>query len=49
MQVTEIIRHRDFRWLTIHSPILGDNQGHPSGIGLFENDIAVLKVIVIIM
>ena len=32
----------DFR-LTAHHPLLGDNQGHPVGLSLFENDIAVLK------
>jgi len=44
LQVTEVIRHEDFQWLTYHSPILGNNNGHPSGLSLFENDIAVLKV-----
>ena len=44
MQVTEVLRHEDFRWLSVHSPILGANTGHPSGLGLFENDITVLKV-----
>ena len=38
------MRHEDFRWLTAHSPILGENNGHPSGLGLFENDIAIVKV-----
>ena len=40
----KVLRHEDFRWLTAHSPILGENNGHPSGLGLFENDIAVIKV-----
>ena len=44
LQVTEVIRHEDFQWLTYHSPILGNNNGHPSGLSLFEYDIAVLKV-----
>ena len=29
--------------LTAHHPFLGDNDGHPVGLSLFENDIAVLK------
>ena len=40
----KVLRHEDFRWLTAHSPILGENNGHPSGLGLFENDIAIVKV-----
>jgi len=43
LQVKEVIRHPDFSWLTAHHPLLGDNQGHPVGLSLFENDIAVLK------
>ena len=27
-----------------HHPFLGDNDGHPVGISLFENDLAVLKL-----
>ena len=38
------MRHENFRWLTAHTPILGENNGHPSGLGLFENDIAIVKV-----
>ena len=34
----------DFR-LTAHHPLLGDNDGHPVGLSLFENDIAVLKFV----
>ena len=44
MSVEEVVRHQDFQWLTVHSPLLGANTGHPSGLGLFEDDIAVLKV-----
>ena len=29
--------------LTAHHPFLGDNDGHPVGLSLFENDIAVFK------
>lgn len=43
LQVKEIIRHPDFSWLTAHHPFLGDNDGHPVGLSLFENDIAVFK------
>merc|ERR1711936_950548 len=44
LQATEVLRHENFRWLTAHTPILGENNGHPSGLGLFENDIAIVKV-----
>jgi len=44
LNVSAVVRHQDFRWLTAHSPLLGENDGHPSGLGLFENDIAVIKV-----
>ena len=40
----KVLRHENFRWLTAHTPILGENNGHPSGLGLFENDIAIVKV-----
>ena len=30
--------------LRAHHPFLGDNDGHPVGISLFENDLAVLKL-----
>jgi len=43
LQVKEIIRHPDFSFLTAHHPFLGDNDGHPVGLSLFENDVAVLK------
>lgn len=33
-----------FSRLRAHHPFLGDNDGHPVGIALFENDLAVLKV-----
>ena len=31
--------------MTAHHPFLGDNEGHPVGLSLFENDIAVLKFV----
>jgi len=45
LQVKEVIRHPDFSWLTAHHPFLGDNDGHPVGLSLFENDIAVFKFV----
>jgi len=44
VNVSEIIIHEDFSWVRAHHPFLGDNDGHPVGIALFENDLAVLKL-----
>ena len=33
-----------FPRLRAHHPLLGDNDGHPVGLSLFENDIAVIKL-----
>jgi len=44
MKVKEIVTHPDFSWLRAHHPFLGDNDGHPVGVALFENDISVLKL-----
>jgi len=44
LKVKDIVVHPDFSWLRAHHPILGDNDGHPVGISLFENDIAVIKL-----
>merc|ERR550532_2455558 len=44
VNVSDIIIHEDFSWVRAHHPFLGDNDGHPVGIALFENDLAILKL-----